>query len=192
MKIAKNTKVSILYTLYDEAGKQIDSSGESPLEYIHGNNQLIPGLEAMLEGKEPGVKFKAVVEPKEAYGEYNEKLVVDVPKEQFDPSLPIEVGMKFQATTSDGQLCLVHVAKISDDFITVDANHELAGKQLTFDIEIKDVKEATEEEIAQLSAGGCGGCGGCGGDCGGDGCNCGGDDCDCDGGCGDGNCKCGN
>lgn len=179
MRIAKNTKVSILYTLYDEDGKVIDSSGKKPLEYIHGNGQLIPGLEAMLEGKEPGLKFKAVVEPEEAYGTYNEKLVVDVPKEQFDPTLPIEVGMKFQATTSDGQVCLVRVTKISDDSITVDANHELAGKQLTFDIEIKDVKEATEEELASLNSG----CGGCGGGCGSCGSDCGG--------CGSGSCNCG-
>ncbi len=186
MKITKDSKVQLLYTLYDKEGNMLDSSGEEALEYFHGNGQLIPGLEAMLEGKESGAKFKAVIEPEEAYGVYNDKLVIEVPKSQFEEGSPLEVGMKFQASTEDGQVCIVRVTKISDDAVTVDANHELAGKQLTFDIEIKDVQPATEEEIASLSAGcGCGGCGGCGGDCGGD-CN---GDCS-EGGCGGENCNC--
>lgn len=180
MKIKKDAMVSIAYTLYDAEGNQLDSSGDSALQYIHGNGQLIPGLEAMLEGKEPGLKFKAVIEPEEAYGAYNDKMVVEVPRNQFEEGAPLEVGMKFQASTADGQVCLVRVVKISDDTVTVDANHELAGKQLTFDIDIKDVREATEEELVGLS-----GCGGCGGNCGG----CGGE---CSGGCGSGDCNCGN
>lgn len=183
MKIKKDAVVSIAYTLFDSEGNQLDSSGDSALQYIHGNGQLIPGLEAMLEGKEPGLKFKAVIEPQEAYGAYNDKMVVEVPRNQFEVDSPLEIGMKFQASTEDGQVCLVRVTKISDDTVTVDANHELAGKQLTFDIDIKDVREATEEELAGLSGCGCGGnCGGCGGGCSGD----------CSGDCGSGDCSCGN
>ena len=167
--------VTIHYTLHDSEGTLLDSSvGKEPLQYIHGNGMLIPGLEAMLEGKEPGLKFKAVVEPAEAYGEYNEKLVIDVPKSQFEEGAPIQVGMTFQATTEDGQVVLVRVSKITDDTVTVDGNHELAGKQLTFDIEILDVREATEDELSSLGGCGCGGgCGNCGGNC--DNGGCGGD-----------------
>lgn len=174
MKITKDAMVSILYTLYDEAGTQIDTSGDTPLQYIHGNGQLIPGLEAMLEGKEAGIKFKAVIEPEEAYGAYNQNMVVEVPREQFDTEMPLELGMKFQASTQDGQVCIVRVTQIADDKITVDANHELAGKQLTFDVEVKEVREASEEELAGLNSCGCGGCGGnCGEGCGGCGSDCG-------------------
>lgn len=179
MKIEKDKMVSIHYTLHDDAGNQIDSSvGKEPLEYVHGNGMLIPGLEAMLEGKEPGLKFKAVIEPKEAYGEYNSNLVIEVPKENFDEGMPVEVGMKFQASTADGQVCLVRVIEVSEKTVKVDANHELAGKQLTFDVEIVDVRDATEEELANLGGCACGcggGCGGCSGDCG--------ESCGCEGGC---------
>lgn len=179
MKIVKDAVVQIKYVLTDSEGKVLDESGErGPLQYIHGNGQLIPGLEAMLEGKEPGLKFKAVIEPKEAYGEYNEKMVVKVPRSQFDDGMPVEVGMQFQASTQDGGVCLVRVIEVADDVVTVDANHELAGKQLTFDIEIVDVREATEDELNSLGGCGCGGgCGGCGG-------GCGEGDCNCEGGCG--------
>lgn len=183
MKIAKDTVVKIHYTLHDAEGNQLDSSeGKDPLQYIHGKGMLISGLEAMLEGKEPGAKFKAVIEPKDAYGEYNEKMVVEVPRNQFEADTPVEVGMQFQASTEDGQVCIVRVIEVSDDKVKVDANHELAGKQLTFDVEVVDVREATEEELSGM---GCGGCGGdCGGDCsGGCGGNCDGD-CECEGGCG--------
>lgn len=182
MKITKDAMVSIHYTLHDAEGNELDSSsGKSPLQYVHGNGMLIPGLEAMLEGKEPGVKFKAVIEPAEAYGEYNDRLVVEVPREQFEEGAPIEVGMQFQAGTPDGQAVIVRVIEVTDKMVKVDGNHELAGKQLTFDVEVVDVREATEEELASM--GGCGGCGGnCGGGCGG----CGGDEgesCGCGGGC---------
>lgn len=181
MKIANNTAVKIHYTLHDKDGIQIDSSvGKEPLEYIQGKGMIIPGLESMLEGKEPGIKFKAVIEPGEAYGEYNPQLVCEVPRSQFETDMPIEVGMAFQAGTPDGQALIVHVTKVTDDSITVDGNHELAGKQLTFDVEVVEVREATEEELNGCGCG-CGGCGGgCEGSCGGD-CGCGGG---CEGGCG--------
>lgn len=173
MKITKDAAVKIHYVLHDAEGNELDSStGKEPLQYFHGNGMLIPGLEAMLEGKEAGLKFKAVIEPEEAYGVYNDKMVVEVPRNQFEEGAPLEIGMQFQASTADGQVCLVRVTKIEGDTVTVDANHELAGKQLTFDIEIVEVREATEDELASLGGCGCG-CGGCGEG-----------DCSCEGGCG--------
>lgn len=178
MKIEKNSAVKIHYTLHDKDGNLLDSSvGKEPLSYIHGMGMIIKGLEEKLEGMEAGAKFNAVIDAKDAYGEYNPSLVCEVPRSQFETDMPIEIGMAFQAGTPDGQMIIVHVTKVTDETITVDGNHELAGKQLTFDIEVVEVREATEEE---LSGGcGCGGCGGCGSECGG----CG-DDCGC-GGCGE-------
>ncbi len=171
MKIEKNKFVMIHYTLTDENGIQIDSSvGKEPLGYVQGNGMIIPGLEAQLEGKSVGDKFRAVIEPKDAYGEYNEKLVIELPKSQFDSPDSIEVGMTFHATSEEQGAFIVHVVNVTDNSVTIDGNHELAGKKLTFDVEIVEVRDSTEADFNQ----GCG-CGGCGGGC--------------DGGCGDGGCE---
>lgn len=187
MKIEKDKVVQIHYTLTDKDGTQIDSSRDStPLQYVHGNGYLIKGLESQLEGKEPGAKFIANVEAKDAYGVYDEKLLVEVPRDQFDSSVEIEVGMQFQATSSMGP-AIVTVKKIEDDKIIIDANHELAGKDLTFDVEVVEVRDMTEDERNQMNSGCGGGCSGCGGDCNGN-CDCG-DDCD-EEGCSSGKCDC--
>jgi len=172
MQIAPKKMVKIHYTLKDDKGTVIDTSADGePLEYMHGIGTLIPGLERQIEGHDVGEKLTVVVEPKEAYGEYDEAQVQDVPRSQFDVTMPIEVGQSFQADTATGPFT-VRVTKVTDDTITVDANHELAGKTLYFDIEIVDVREPTAEELAPAQ-GGCGGCsgcddgceGGCGGSC---------------------------
>lgn len=181
MKIEKNKMVKIHYTLKDDNGELIDSSiGKEALEYLHGVGMLIPGMEMQLEGKEKGEKFSAVIEPKNAYGEYNPQYVVDVPRDRFDVESEIQVGQKFQAETPAGPM-LVTVTKVTPENITIDSNHELAGKTLHFDVEVVDVRDATEEETAPYeNTGGCSGsCGSCGGcssqeDCGGD------SDCDCE------------
>lgn len=187
MKIIKNAVAQIHYTLKNDEGVVLDSSRDrEPLEYLHGNGNLISGLEAQLEGKEAGDSFTAVIPPAEGYGEYDERLIAKVPRSQFESEAPIEVGMSFQASTIGGPM-IVRVTEISDDEITVDGNHELAGKTLHFDVEVVSVREATDEELIPQFAGGCGGgCSSCGGGCGG------GDDCGCGGNCGsdDGGCGC--
>ena len=163
MKIAKDTVVRIHYTPTGDDGTQYDTSrnGE-PLEYIHGNGNLIPGLEMQLEGRQPGDVFTAVVQPFAAYGEREDNLVVDVPRSQFDADLPLSVGMKFQADTASGPM-IVTVIRLSDDTVTVDGNHELAGKTLHFAVEVVSVRAATAEELLPTTAhAGCAGCSGCG------------------------------
>jgi len=167
MKIENNKMVKIHYTLKDDDGNTIDSSiGKEALEYLHGVGMLIPGMERDLENHEKGDKFSTVIEPKDGYGEYNPQYVVDVDRDRFDTDTEIKVGMKFQADTPTGTM-LVTVTKVTDDKVTIDSNHELAGKRLHFDVEVVDVRDATEEEIAPYTySGGCGGCGGsCGGAC---------------------------
>ena len=172
MEIAYQKMVKIHYTLKDTDGNQLDSSlGGEPLEYMHGIGSLIPGLEKELEGKKPGDKFHSEIEPALGYGEYDEKLVAEVPRSQFDANFEIEVGQQFQADTATGPM-IVKVTKIADDKITVDGNHELAGKKLCFDVEVVDVRDATEAELEPfVNEGGCGSCGGgcsgCGSSCGG-------------------------
>ncbi|MBQ9630155.1 MAG: FKBP-type peptidyl-prolyl cis-trans isomerase, partial [Treponema sp.] len=125
-KISKDTMVQIHYVLKDSNGNVLDSSeGQEPFEYLHGNGNLIPGLEKVLEGKSEGDSFTATVQPEDAYGEYDSNMIVDVPREQFDEGVDIRVGMKFNASTAGGPMQVV-VVNVTDTTVTVDGNHEFA------------------------------------------------------------------
>ncbi|WP_260259981.1 peptidylprolyl isomerase [Vibrio intestinalis] len=159
MKIEKNVVVSLAYQVKLEDGVVVDqSTAEAPLDYLHGNNNLITGLEKELEGKVAGDKFSATVSPEEAYGEHNDALVQRVPANVFQGVDEIEVGMRFLADTDQGPIP-VEVTEVDGDEVVVDGNHMLAGQTLTFDVEVVAVREATEEEIQHghvHQAGGCG------------------------------------
>lgn len=174
MVVEANKVVKINYTLKNKEGEVIDTSLDTePLEYIHGQGYLLQKLEEQLEGKSVGDKIETVIAAADGYGEYDEQLVVEVDRENFETDMPIEEGAQFQAMTEYGPQ-VVTVRKVTDDKVTVDGNHELAGVELHFSVEIVDIRDATEEELS-------GGCGcGCGGECEGD---CG-EGCGCDGGCG--------
>ncbi len=148
MQIAKDTVVSIDYTLTDDEGQVLDSSeGQTPLSYLHGSGEIIPGLERELDGKRVGDQLQIVVAPEDGYGERNDDLQQEVPREQFDEIEDLDLGMQFQVESSDGPLVITIVA-IADDIVTVDGNHPLAGVNLNFDITVREVREATPEELA--------------------------------------------
>ena len=148
MKIAKNKVVSIDYTLKDDDGKIIDSSeGRDPLSYIQGIGNIIPGLEEALEGKESGSKINVSIEPEKGYGVRNENMIKQLERSQFEPDMEIKTGMQFQAEGPEG-LQVVVVTNVENDTITVDGNHPLAGMQLNFSVEVKDIRDATEEELS--------------------------------------------
>jgi FKBP-type peptidyl-prolyl cis-trans isomerase SlyD len=148
MQITRNTVASIDYTLKDDAGQVIDTSeGRQPVTYLHGAGNLIPGLESALEGQSAGDTLAVDVSPNEAYGERDERLVQDVPRAAFAGIENVEPGMRFQATDSSGRNRAVTVTDVGDEKITVDANHPLAGKDLTFEVSVVEVREATAEEI---------------------------------------------
>lgn len=134
------------YRLTDSAGTELDKSNDEPLAYLHGASNIIPGLEKQLEGKQAGDKLTAKVEPSEAYGEYSEDMVQEVPKAMFQGVDNIEPGMQFQAQT-EGGMQIVTVKAVEGDNVIIDANHPLAGQALTFDVEIVEVREATKEEL---------------------------------------------
>lgn len=147
MKVADNTVVVIDYTLTNNEGQVIDSSeGAGPLAYLHGAGNIIPGLEDALLGKEAGDEVKASIEPANAYGERHDALKQEVPAELFSGVEKVEVGMQFQSETDQGPV-LVTVTEIGDETITVDGNHPLAGVHLNFDVNVREVREATEEEL---------------------------------------------
>ncbi|MDR9439724.1 MAG: peptidylprolyl isomerase [Halomonas sp.] len=147
MQIAQNSVVAFHYTLTNDAGEVLDSSeGREPLTYLHGAGNIIPGLEKQLEGRTTGDKLQAQVSPEEGYGEVQAQLVQEVPRDAFQGVDNVEPGMQFQAQTQGGPL-MVTVTQVDGDTVTVDGNHPLAGQSLNFDVEIAEVREASEEEI---------------------------------------------
>ncbi|MDQ6993524.1 MAG: peptidylprolyl isomerase [Mariprofundus sp.] len=147
MQIADKKVVSIHYTLTNDAGEVLDSSRDAnPLVYLHGAKNIIPGLETALIGKLAGDELAVVVEPSDAYGEYNEQMTQVVPREMFAGVDEIEAGMEFQAETSQG-VEVIRVAAVDGDEVTIDGNHPLAGKRLHFAVSIHEVREANEEEL---------------------------------------------
>ncbi len=144
MKITKHTVAAIHYTLTDNSGKVLDNStGRDPLYYLHGEGNLIPGMEEGLEGQEQGKKLKLQISPEKGYGVRDEKLIQKVPRTAFGEQ-KVEKGMQFH--TNGGMV--VTVTNVGLEQITVDGNHALAGVALNFDVEVMEVRTATAEEIA--------------------------------------------
>lgn len=157
MEIANQRVVYIHYTLTNDAGEVLDSSrGAEPLAYLQGGGNIIPGLENALVGKTAGDKLVVKVAPAEGYGERNEQLVQNVPRRAFQGIKDIQPGMSFTAQGSGGPMRVV-VTRVVGDMVTVDGNHPLAGENLTFDVEITEVRTATEEELSHGHVHGAGG-----------------------------------
>ena len=148
MQVAKHKVISIDYTLTDPQGTELDSSrGRGPFDYIHGIGNIIPGLEAALEGKAKGDQVNAVIDPDKGYGARDEGLVQELPRSQFDTQDDIQVGMQFHAMSESGPR-VVTVVSVDADKVTIDGNHPLAGVTLHFDVTVKDIRDATGEELS--------------------------------------------
>ncbi len=157
MNISENCVASIHYTLTDGEGKVIDTSeGQEPLAYLHGAGNIIPGLEKALLGKVVGDKFNVSIPASEAYGVRDDSMVQELPSNMFSGIDKIEVGMEFHAETEHG-LQVVTVTKVEGDNVTIDGNHPLAGVDLTFDVEVADIRAASAEELEHGHAHGAGG-----------------------------------
>ncbi|MBM3991459.1 MAG: peptidylprolyl isomerase [Planctomycetes bacterium] len=147
MKITDHSVVSIDYTLTDDSGTEIDSSrGGDPLTYIHGVGGLIPGLERALVGLGIGAAIKVRIAPEDGYGQRDENMVARVPRSQMPKGAPLDVGMQFQASGPEGEQ-VVRLVKVEDDAVWLDANHELAGAHLNFEVTVVAVRAATQEEL---------------------------------------------
>ena len=160
MKITDKTVVQFHYTLKDEAGVELESStGKAPLAYLHGVNNMLVGLEKALTDKSAGDKFSVTLQPEEAYGERQEDAIQRVPAKHLQSEKPVAKwlpGMTAVVQTEQGQR-QVTVVKSGKFMITVDMNPILAGKVLTFDVEVVDVRAATDEEVQHKHAHGVGG-----------------------------------
>jgi FKBP-type peptidyl-prolyl cis-trans isomerase SlyD len=156
--IAQNTVVRFDYTLTGPDGAQIDTSvGREPLAYLHGANNIIPGLENALTGKAAGQSVNVNIPAENAYGLRDDRLVQTVPASMFQGVPEIKPGMQFQARNPQGQTTLVTVTAVAGDQVTVDANHPLAGIPLTFAVTIVEVRPATPEELSHGHVHGSGG-----------------------------------
>jgi FKBP-type peptidyl-prolyl cis-trans isomerase SlyD len=156
VQIAHHTVASFNYRLTDDSGALIDGSEDEPLTYIHGTQSIIPGLEQALEGKRGGDTLQVRLSPELAYGERDEDLVQEVPREALPTEAEIEVGVQFHAESEEGQHILT-VVGVDGDTVRLDANHPLAGKTLHFDVQVVSVRAATPDELKHGHAHGPGG-----------------------------------
>ncbi len=147
MTIVENKAVSLAYTLTDDNGTVIDQSNDGSFEYLHGANNIIPGLENALTGKAVGDKFDVTIQPEDGYGHRSEEMTQKVGREMFNPEDEIKPGMQFHAQSPDGQMVVVTVVEVDDESVTVDGNHPLAGVTLNFNVEVLNMRDATAEEI---------------------------------------------
>lgn len=168
MKVTAKSVVSLEYSLHLGDGKIVDSSeGGHPLTYLHGLGQIVPGLEKHLDGMDVGESKQVQVPAAEAYGERDPENVQEISKDHFGDRA-VKEGDEFVAIDDHHNELPVRIVKVTGDKVTVDFNHPLAGKTLHFSVSVKDVREATAEELAHGHAhhGGHGhghGHGGCGG-----------------------------
>ncbi len=147
MKIADKHVVTLNYTLTDNEGEIIDQALDSSFVYLHGAQNIIPGLEKELTDKAVGDKLTVKVTPEDGYGLRDDNRVEDVPREMFPEGQDIDPGMVFHAEGPNGETITVSVLEVSDDSVKIDSNHPLAGIELNFDVEIMGIREAEGVEI---------------------------------------------
>ncbi|MES2674748.1 MAG: peptidylprolyl isomerase [Pseudomonadota bacterium] len=158
MNISEQCVVSFHYTLTDGSGNLLETSaGEEPLAYLHGAGNIMPALEKALLGKTVGDKLNVNIPAAEAYGFRDESMVQELPSNMFQDIENIEVGMQLDAMTNEHGTQIVTVTKIDGDMVVIDGNHALAGLDLIFDVEVTEVRSATQAEKDHGHAHGAGG-----------------------------------
>jgi FKBP-type peptidyl-prolyl cis-trans isomerase SlyD len=147
MNIDNNSVVTMHLKITDDQKNLLHiSAEEEPLVYLHGNGELIDGLEQAMLGKTASDEFDVTIPPEEGYGEDDPELIQILPIEEFN-GIEMSEGMELQGEDPEGNFRLLRVVKVEDGQVTVNMNHPLAGKILIFSVRITDVRAATEEEI---------------------------------------------
>ncbi|MFT4924696.1 MAG: FKBP-type peptidyl-prolyl cis-trans isomerase SlyD [Phenylobacterium sp.] len=157
MQVANKHVVQFNYVLKNDSGEELESSpADNPIAYLHGTNGIIKGLADAMEGKSGGEQFSITLEAKDAYGERNPDAEQRVPVKHLQGAKKWKKGMVAVVETGKGQR-QVTIVKMGKFMATVDTNHPLSGKVLTFDIDIVDVRAATDDEVSHGHAHGVGG-----------------------------------
>jgi FKBP-type peptidyl-prolyl cis-trans isomerase SlyD len=147
-EVADDVVVSIDYTLTVD-GQVIDSTeGDEPLQFLQGHQNIIPGLENELTGMKIGQSKTVTVPATEAYGEIDPDNIVDVPRSEFPQEIPLETGIELEVKNADGEVLTATIADVDGESVKLDFNHPLAGKELTFNVTVVDLRVPTEEEMA--------------------------------------------
>jgi FKBP-type peptidyl-prolyl cis-trans isomerase SlyD len=147
MTINANKVVTLDYTLTDDNGEILDQSRNGQFAYLHGANNIIPGLEDALTGKAEGDSLNIKVSPEQGYGLRDESLSQVVSIDMFESPDDVEVGLQFHAQSGDGNRIVITVTKVEGNEVTIDGNHPLAGVTLNFDVTVVNVRDATTQEL---------------------------------------------
>lgn len=147
-KIQNGVVVTMSYTLTVENEVVESAEADDPLYYLHGSDNIVPGLEAKLEGRTVGDKLTVTLQPADAYGEYDESEVQEAELADFDlPEGGLSVGDEIEIEDTEGYLLLAMVKEVNEKTVLLDYNSPMAGKVVTFDVEVLGLREATEEEL---------------------------------------------
>ena len=153
MKVSKGDIVSVEYTIRLDDDRVIETTvGEAPLSYTHGQNEILQGLEAGLDGMERGAAKVITVEPGDAYGEIHSEGVFEVQRERV-PAEAQRIGIKLETTAPDGRVVFPYVAEIRPDVIVLDLNHPLAGRTLRFDVRVVDILRGERQLVTEGARG---------------------------------------
>ena len=148
MSLENPKVITFNFTLKDESGNVLDTTSNSqPLSFLKGSNQIIPKLEEALDEMIIGSKKNVKIPAKEAYGEYSDHAIQTLKKEQFPDGANLNVGVSYVANSPDGKQMPFVITDVKENDVTVDFNHPLAGKDLEFDVELVDKRDATPEEV---------------------------------------------
>lgn len=146
-KLTQDMVGAIAYTLRVDGQVVEEITADEAIEYLHGAENLIPGLEKALEGKQTGDKFSVMVQPADGYGDYDEAEIEEVPLSEFDEADALEPGMEIEMVDDEGDVFEATVVEVTDKVVKLDFNPPLAGKVLHYDVEVINVREGTEDEV---------------------------------------------
>ncbi|MBN2617519.1 MAG: FKBP-type peptidyl-prolyl cis-trans isomerase [Spirochaetales bacterium] len=150
MIIEKNKAVTVEYSLKDDKGVVIDSSEISgEFTYVHGMEQTLEGMEDILEGKEAGFTYEGVIPAAKAYGNRSDEFLIPVPKEEFEDTDSFEVGSFLSIENNYGEIQEMEIVSVDDENVTIDANSPYADMDISFSCKVIEVRDATEEELAE-------------------------------------------
>ncbi len=160
--VGQDKVVHLDYVLTVEGEIADSTAGREPLPYLHGHNNLIKGLEDQLEGMQVGEGKTVTVDPENAYGVLDDSAFMNMEKSKFPENFEFNIGRPLRLNTGDGRIMSATISEVKDDVVVLDFNHPLAGKSLTFEVSISDIREATEIELSvgRVDMGGCASCGG--------------------------------
>jgi len=147
LTIQDDIVVTLDYTLMVDGEIIEQSENSGAIQFIQGRGEIVPGLENALYGMRVGESKQLSVPPEEAYGEEDGEAYAEIPRREFPPDFPLEVGAELQLRDQDGDVLEAYIQEVGDDFVLLNFNHRLAGKTLDFSVSVTDLRPASLEEI---------------------------------------------